>query len=86
MGSSIFGLTEELELELGTKFIKLGKQTESKIFIIGCTFISIFKIFNIITLYQFLCLFMFYLFWLNCSILYNTSVYSKIEKKNTKMN
>tara|TARA_B110001450_G_C17151421_1_gene291384 strand:+ start:11 stop:271 length:261 start_codon:yes stop_codon:yes gene_type:complete len=86
MGSSIFGLTEELELELGIKFIKIGKQIESKIFIIGCTFISIFKIFNIITLYQFLCLFMFYLFWLNCSILYNTSVYSKIEKKNTKMN
>jgi hypothetical protein len=83
MGNSVFNLTEEIELD--KNFMKIGSSTEGKIFMLGCIFISVFKIFNIITLYQFLCLFMFYTFWLNCSILYNTSAYSKIEKKISKM-
>lgn len=83
MGNSVFNLIEEIELE--KKLLDLGKTIESKIFMIACFFIFILKIFNIITLYQFLGLFMFYTFWLNCNVLYKTSEYSKIEKKISKM-
>ena len=84
MGSSIFGLTEELEL--GTKFIQIGKQTESKIFIIASFIIFILKMCNIITIYQFFSLFICYIFWLNCNIIYNRYDYNKIEKNIYKMN
>ena len=80
MGNSFLSLTEELELK--KNIIKMGSSIESKIFMSGCIIIFLLKIFNIITLYQFLALFMFYLFWLNCCILFNVSNYDKIEKKN----
>ena len=83
MGNSVFNLTEEIELE--KTLLDFVEKIESKIFIIACFFIFILKIFNIITLYQFLGLFMFYTFWLNCNVLYKTSEYSKIEKKISKM-
>ena len=83
MGNSVFNLTEEIELE--KTLLDFVEKIEGKIFMIACFFIFILKMFNIITLYQFLGLFMFYTFWLNCNILYNTSEYSKIEKKISKM-
>jgi hypothetical protein len=79
MRNSLFGLIEELEID--KIFKKIQNRIESKIFLSGCIIISILKIFNIITLYQFLILFMFYLCWLNCCILFNISDYDKIEKK-----
>ena len=79
MGSSIFNLEEELELMKSIS--RIQNRIEGKIFAIVCFFILLLKMFNIITFNQFFCLFMFYIFWMNCSILYNTTIYNKIEKK-----
>jgi len=77
MGSSIFSLSEELIKSNS----RIQYRIESKIFIIACFFILLLKMCNIITFNQFFCLFIFYIFWVNCSILYNETVYNKIEKK-----
>lgn len=79
MGTPLFGLIEELEID---KFVeRMQNRIESKIFMVASIFISLLTLFNIITFYQFLCLFLFYMTWLNCCILFNISDYDKIEKK-----
>lgn len=79
MGTPLFGLIEELEIDKTVE--RLQNSIESKIFMIASIFISLLTLFNIITFYQFLCLFLFYMIWLNCCILFNISDYDKIEKK-----
>mgnify|MGYP001162381249 FL=1 len=79
MGTPLFGLIEELEIDKTIE--KIQNCIESKIFMIACIFISLLALFNIITFHQFLCLFLFYMIWLNCCILFNISDYDKIEKK-----
>ena len=79
MGTPLFGLIEELEIDKTIE--RIQGRIESKIFLIGCIFISLLTLFNIITFHQFLCLFLFYMIWLNCCILFNISDYDKIEKK-----
>jgi len=79
MGSSIFNLEEELELMKSIS--RIQNRTEGKIFAIACFFILLLKMCNIITLNQFFGLFIFYIFWMNCSVLYNKTIYNKIEKK-----
>tara|TARA_Y100000589_G_scaffold329125_1_gene374860 strand:+ start:1844 stop:2089 length:246 start_codon:yes stop_codon:yes gene_type:complete len=79
MGTPVFGLIEELEIDKSIG--RIQNRIESKIFMVACIFISLLKLFNIITFYQFSCLFLFYMFWLNCCILFNISDYKNIEKK-----
>ena len=79
MGSSIFNLEEELELMKSIS--RIQNRIEGKFFAIACFFILLLKMCNIITLNQFFGLFIFYIFWMNCSVLYNTTIYNKIEKK-----
>lgn len=79
MGTPIFGLIEELEIDKSIE--RIQNRIESKIFMVGCIFISLLKLFNIITFYQFSCLLLFYMIWLNCCILFNISDYKNIEKK-----
>ena len=78
MGSPVFGLIEELEFEKG--FIELVTTIEGKIFIIANFVIFILTVCNIITIYQFFSLFICYVFWLNCSIMYNRYNCDRIEK------
>ena len=80
MGSPLYSLIKELEKIT----VRMQNSMETKIFMIACIFISFLKLFNIITIYQYVCLFSFYIIWLNCSILYNVSIYNKIEKKISK--
>ena len=68
MGTPLFGLIEELEIDKSVAMVQ--NRIESKIFMIGCLFISLSKIFNIITLFQFFCLFLFYMVWFVCNIVY----------------
>ena len=79
MGTPVFGLIEELEIDKSIE--RIQNRIESKIFMVACIFISLLKLFNIITFYQFSCLFLFYMFWLNWCILFNISDYKNIEKK-----
>lgn len=79
MGTPLFGLIEELEIDKIVE--RMQNRIESKIFMVASIFISLLTLFNIITFYQFLCLFLFYIIWLNCCILFNISDYDKIEKK-----
>lgn len=86
MGSPLFGLSEELELE--NSLIELVKIFEGKVFIIANVLIFLLKVFNIITFYQFFSLFICYVFWLNCSVMYNRYNrynYYRNEKKISKM-
>ena len=83
MGSPLFGLSEELEFE--NSFVELVKTIEGKIFIIANIVIFLLKVCNIITFYQFFSLFICYVFWLNCSVMYNRYNYDRIEKKISKM-
>ena len=82
MGNSIFSLREELIKAIS----RMQNRIESKIFMVACFFILLLKLCNIITFNQFFCLFIFYIFWMNCIILYNTNVYNKIEKNISKIN
>ena len=83
MGSPLFGLSEELELE--NSLVELVTTIEGKIFIIANFVIFLLKVCNIITFYQFFSLFICYVFWLNCSAMYNRYNYDRIEKKISKM-
>ena len=62
MGTPLFGLIEELELNKTIE--RIQNRIESKIFIIACIFILLLSLFNIITLYQFFYLFLFYIIWI----------------------
>tara|TARA_Y100001958_G_C21191859_1_gene519870 strand:+ start:1005 stop:1259 length:255 start_codon:yes stop_codon:yes gene_type:complete len=78
MGTKLFGLTEELDLN--NTIIRIQNNIESKIVIIACIFISLLKIYNIITFLQFICLFLFYIFWF--SIMYFEKIVKNDEIEN----
>tara|TARA_B100001250_G_C19703798_1_gene746010 strand:+ start:635 stop:889 length:255 start_codon:yes stop_codon:yes gene_type:complete len=78
MGTKLFGLTEELDLD--NTIIRIQNNIESKIVIIACIFISLLKIYNIITFHQFMCLFLFYIFWF--SIMYFEKIVKNDEIEN----
>lgn len=78
MGTKLFGLIEELDLD--KTIIRIQNHIEIKIVIIACIVISLLKIYNIITVYQFFCLFLFYIFWF--IIIYFEKIYKNSEIEN----